>query len=38
MIYEKREGIPRFECTEYERKLKEYVVLIPIINEVLSES
>lgn len=33
MIYEKRKGVPRFECTEYEEKSKEYVVLIPIINE-----
>lgn len=33
MIYEKREGVPKFECTEYEEKKKEYVVLIPIINE-----
>lgn len=33
MIYEKQPGVPRFECTEYEAKTKEYVVLIPIINE-----
>lgn len=33
MIYEKQEGIPRFECTEYQKKTKDYVVLIPIINE-----
>lgn len=33
MIYEKRPGVPRFECAEYEGKHKEYVVLIPIINE-----
>ncbi len=33
MIYEKRSGVPRFECVEYQEKLKEYVVLIPIINE-----
>lgn len=33
MIYEKQPGVPRFECTEYEIKTKEYVVLIPIINE-----
>lgn len=33
MIYEKREGIPRFECTEYAAKSKDYAVLIPIINE-----
>lgn len=33
MIYEKREGVPQFECIEYETKKKDYVVLIPIINE-----
>lgn len=33
MIYEKQKGVPRFECTEYEPKTKDYVVLIPIINE-----
>ncbi len=33
MIYEKQVGVPKFECTEYEKKLKEYVLLIPIINE-----
>ena len=33
MIYETRYGVPRFECTEYAEKIKEYVVLIPIINE-----
>ena len=33
MIYEKQNGVPRFECTEYAKKAKEYVVLIPIINE-----
>lgn len=33
MIYEKQEGVPKFECTEYESKQKDYVVLIPIINE-----
>lgn len=33
MIYEKQPGVPKFECTEYEAKTKEYVVLIPIINE-----
>ena len=26
-------GVPKFECTEYEEKKKDYVVLIPIINE-----
>lgn len=33
MIYEKRHGVPRFECTEFAAKSKDYVVLIPIINE-----
>ena len=33
MVYEKQKGVPRFECTEYAGKTKEYVVLIPIINE-----
>lgn len=33
MIYEKQAGVPKFECIEYEKKSKEYVVLIPIINE-----
>lgn len=33
MIYEKQTGVPRFECTEYAAKTKDYVVLIPIINE-----
>lgn len=33
MIYEKQKGVPRFECTEYAPKTKDYVVLIPIINE-----
>ncbi len=33
MIYEKREGIPKFECSEYAGKKRDYVVLIPIINE-----
>lgn len=33
MIYEKQNGVPRFECTEYAGKTKDYVVLIPIINE-----
>ncbi len=33
MIYEKQAGVPRFECTEYEGRRKDYVVLIPIINE-----
>lgn len=33
MVYEKKTGVPKFECTEYNEKTKEYVVLIPIINE-----
>lgn len=33
MIYEKQEGVPKFGCTEYEKKMKDYVILIPIINE-----
>lgn len=33
MIYERQEGVPRFVCTEYQEKTKDYVVLIPIINE-----
>lgn len=33
MLYERQNGVPQFECMEYEGKTKEYVVLIPIINE-----
>ncbi|WP_034442721.1 glycosyltransferase family 2 protein [Butyrivibrio sp. AE2032] len=33
MIYEKQPGVPKFECTEYSAKTKDYVLLIPIINE-----
>jgi dolichyl-phosphate beta-D-mannosyltransferase len=33
MLVEKRPGIPKYECFEYAEKTKEYVVLIPIINE-----
>lgn len=33
MIYQKQPGVPQFECTEYKTKNKDYVVLIPIINE-----
>lgn len=33
MIYEKQPGVPQFACTEFQEKTKEYVVLIPIINE-----
>ena len=33
MIYEKQNGVPKFKCTEYNSKSKDYAVLIPIINE-----
>lgn len=33
MIYEKQTGVPKFEAKEYSGKNKNYVVLIPIINE-----
>lgn len=33
MIYEKRTGVPKFRAMEYMDKTKEYVLLIPIINE-----
>ena len=33
MHYENINGIPNFECIEYCKKNKEYVLLIPIINE-----
>jgi len=33
LIYEKISGVPKFKCMEYEKKSKEYVLLIPIINE-----
>lgn len=33
MIFEKKDGVPKFECTEYGGKTRDYVVLIPIINE-----
>ena len=33
MIYEKQPGVPSFESFEYKEKQKDYVVLIPIINE-----
>lgn len=33
MVYEKQAGVPRFLCEEFQEKTKEYVVLIPIINE-----
>ncbi|MCI9485926.1 MAG: glycosyltransferase family 2 protein [Lachnospiraceae bacterium] len=33
MIYERQTGVPKFEAHEYSEKSKNYVVLIPIINE-----
>lgn len=33
MIYERQAGVPRFECFEYDKKRRDYAVLIPIINE-----
>jgi dolichol-phosphate mannosyltransferase len=33
MIYKRQKGVPQFECMEYKVKSKDYVVLIPIINE-----
>ena len=33
MIYEKQRGIPKFESNEYSEKNRDYVLLIPIINE-----
>lgn len=33
MIYEKHAGVPKFECAQFSEKTKDYVVLIPIINE-----
>lgn len=33
MVFEKQKGVPKFECTEYCEKTKDYVLLIPIINE-----
>ncbi len=33
MIFTGQEGVPAFVATEYDRKKKEYVVLIPVINE-----
>lgn len=33
MIVEKRPGVPKYEYFEYAEKAKDYVVLIPIINE-----
>lgn len=33
MEYKKQPGVPKFECTEFEKKKSKYVLLIPIINE-----
>lgn len=33
MIYNKQKGVPRFEAFEYSKKKRDYVILIPIINE-----
>ncbi|MBE6688998.1 MAG: glycosyltransferase family 2 protein [Ruminococcaceae bacterium] len=33
MIFEQKEGVPRYECREYAPKNTKYCVLIPIINE-----
>ncbi len=33
MVYEKQEGVPRFEAVECAPKRKDFVVLIPVINE-----
>lgn len=33
MVYKKQEGVPQFECNEYNAKSSDYCVLIPIINE-----
>ena len=33
MIIERQKGVPQFSCDEYEEKKRDYVLLIPIINE-----
>ena len=33
MTYKKQQGVPAFDCIEYQKKTKDYVLLIPIINE-----
>lgn len=33
MVYKKRKGVPEFECKEFGEKSKDYVLLIPVINE-----
>lgn len=32
MVFEKQNGVPKFEGIEYAEKTKDYAVLIPIIN------
>lgn len=33
MLYERQVGVPRFSSDEYRKKLKDYALLIPVINE-----
>lgn len=33
MIYEKKEGVPKYESYEFNKKKKKYALLIPVINE-----
>ncbi len=33
MIYERQEGVPKFDCTEFAGKTSDYALLIPVINE-----
>lgn len=33
MVYQRQSGVPEFSCKEFQGKTKDYVVLIPIINE-----
>lgn len=33
MLYQRRSGVPCFKCSEYNGKNRDYVLLIPIINE-----
>lgn len=33
MIYERKPGIPKFECTTFSEKKSDYALLIPVINE-----
>ena len=33
MLYERQTGVPKFVSSEFAEKTKDYVVLIPIINE-----